>query len=278
MGFTEPLSLETLGMFGIMGQFRRLEDADKSKVSLSDFVKVTLNSSNESIENINVNHSILDFDGELAHLQLDLDGLQRNLDQSQAILHLSDFDGLNLSIDDSDGRLTSISGDHIKTDQSADFKIASLIDRQTAGLVKTLSTILLSILGVSLTITFSLAMFRGSLATTWLCINTLQVLAHVPMIAHKLPGNSHYFILDLLSFVRLNLDSFNSSVDDLHDKMMEYELLSGDDLYDSKLHNLGYRYSFAHNMLLFGCALLVLCIVWLFVTVLERTISLCCYS
>ena len=278
MGFTEPLSLETLGMFGIMGQFRRLEDADKSKVSLSDFVKVTLNSSNESIENINVNHRILDFDGELAYLQLDLDGLQRNLDQSQAILHLSDFDGLNLSIDDSDGRLTSISGDHIKTDQSADFKIASLIDRQTAGLVKTLSTILLSILGVSLTITFSLAMFRGSLATTWLCINTLQVLAHVPMIAHKLPGNSHYFILDLLSFVRLNLDSFNSSVDDLHDKMMEYELLSGDDLYDSKLHNLGYRYSFAHNMLLFGCALLVLCIVWLFVTVLERTISLCCYS
>ena len=85
MGFTEPLSLETLGMFGIMGQFRRLEDADKSKVSLSDFVKVTLNSSNESIENINVNHRILDFDGELAHLQLDLDGLQRNLDQSQAI-------------------------------------------------------------------------------------------------------------------------------------------------------------------------------------------------
>lgn len=133
MGFTEPLSLETLGMFGIMGQFRRLEDADKSKVSLSDFVKVTLKSSNESIENINMNHHILDFDGEVAHLQLDLDGLQRNLDESQAILHLSDFDGLNLSIDDSDGRLTSISGEHIKPNQSADFKIASLIDRQTAG-------------------------------------------------------------------------------------------------------------------------------------------------
>ena len=129
-----------------------------------------------------------------------------------------------------------------------------------------------------MTITFTLAMFRGSLATTWLCINTVQVLAHVPMIATKLPGNAHYFILDLLSFVRLNLDSFNSSVDDLHDKMMEYELLSGDDLYDSKLHNLGYRYSFAHNMLLFGCALLVLCLVWLFVTILERSISLCCYS
>ena len=58
--------------------------------------------------------------------------------------------------------------------------------------------------------------------------------------------------------------------------MEEYELLSDNSsTYSSQLHNMGYRHDVVRNMLLIGCAALVIVLVWLFVTLFERMLNLC---
>ena len=170
----------------------------------------------------------------------------------------------------------SDSGKHLNV-SAVDFKIAPLVEPSTAYKLRSIGIIMMLIVSIAVTITFILALFcRGSLITTWLCINSVQLLAHVPMIAIKLPANSHYFLLNFLSVLRLNFKSFNDSVDDLGSRLEEYQLISNDNtFYSAHLHNMGYRYSFAHNTLLIACAALVLAFVWLFVTVTERLMRLC---
>ena len=139
--------------------------------------------------------------------------------------------------------------------------------------MKSLGRIMLTLVGIALSITFVLALFfRGSLMTTWLCINSVQLLSHVPLISSSLPANAHYFFLNLLSIMRLNFDSFNSSVDDIAAKLEEYELIKNDGAYYSaQMHNFGYRFSFSHNMLVFACAAGAMALVWLFVAVFGLT-------
>jgi len=57
-------------------------------------------------------------------------------------------------------------------------------------------------------------------------INSLQLIAHVPMIANRLPSNAHYFLLNFLSIVRLNFESINAQIDTLSGTMDEAKLLN----------------------------------------------------
>lgn len=96
------------------------------------------------------------------------------------------------------------------------------------------------------------------------------------MVASKLPANAHYFLLNMLSVIRLNFQNLNDSVDELAEQMEEYELLSDNSsTYSSQLHNMGYRHDVVRNMLLIGCAALVIVLAWLFVTLFERMLNLC---
>jgi hypothetical protein len=96
------------------------------------------------------------------------------------------------------------------------------------------------------------------------------------LVASKLPANAHYFLLNLLSIIRLNFESLNSSLDVLSEQMHEYELLSDNSsTYSSQLNNMGYHTSTTHNMLLIGCSALVLVLAYLFVTLFERMLNMC---
>ena len=169
--------------------------------------------------------------------------------------------------------ITSASGKHLQPER-IDFKIAPLVNQNTAKHVKIIGIIMLSLLAAALIITFVLALFfQGSLLTTWLCINTIQLLAHIPLIQAKLPANAHYFFLNLLCMVRLNFASFNDSVsvEDLNSSILESKLIHDDHAYySSLLHNFGYRFSFAYNMLLIACAALLLTLVWAFTKILDH--------
>ena len=57
------------------------------------------------------------------------------------------------------------------------------------------------------------------------------MIAHVPLIASQLPANAHYFLLNLLSLVRLNFENLNAVLDDADAKLQEYHLLSDQDSY-----------------------------------------------
>ena len=79
---------------------------------------------------------------------------------------------------------------------------------------------------IAVTISFFLAIFQGSLVSTWMLINSMQLMAHVPLISDKLPANAHYFLLNFLSLVRLNIEGMGSSLDQLDLKLKEYMLIT----------------------------------------------------
>jgi hypothetical protein len=83
------------------------------------------------------------------------------------------YDNVSLTFTDTDHELKSDKGESIDYGTTLNFKIAPLIDQKTASRVDTIGTIVLSMVGIAFTIAFVLAIFRGSLLSTWLCINTM---------------------------------------------------------------------------------------------------------
>ena len=66
-----------------------------------------------------------------------------------------------------------------------------------------------SLICIAIIVSLFLAIFQGSLVSTWMFINSLQLIAHVPLIATNMPANANYFFLNLLSLVRFSLQSIN---------------------------------------------------------------------
>ena len=46
-------------------------------------------------------------------------------------------------------------------------------------------------------------MALGSLLPTWMFVNSLQIVAHTPLLNSEMPGNVQYFMSDYLKIVRL---------------------------------------------------------------------------
>lgn len=102
-------------------------------------------------------------------------------------------------------------------------------------------------------------------------------MAHVPLLAPKLPANAHYFLLNFLCVVRLEFETFTSSVDDLAKQMKEYNLLSDDGyFYSAQLHNMGYRFDLLRNTLLLLSGVVLVAAAWLFVAIAEKLRSCIC--
>lgn len=101
-------------------------------------------------------------------------------------------------------------------------------------------------------------------------INSLQLIAHVPLIANKLPANAHYFLLNFLGLVRFNFEFINSQLDSLSQKMGEMNLLASDEsYYSADMRTNGYHFSFIRNMMFAVSVFLVICLVWLFSAIFQ---------
>ena len=69
-----------------------------------------------------------------------------------------------------------------------------------------ISHLLLIFIGV---FTLLLVLSCGPLLPVWMFINSMQLIVHVPLIRAKLPGNSHFFLLDHLNILRMHFFRFN---------------------------------------------------------------------
>lgn len=70
--------------------------------------------------------------------------------------------------------------------------------------------------------------------------------------------------------VRLNLDSLNSSIDEVSTKLEEYELAGSEDSYfNFHLHYCGYNFSFVRNLLFGLCLATLIALVWLFIAIFD---------
>lgn len=61
--------------------------------------------------------------------------------------------------------------------------------------------------GLIMFLFFLLVVSCGPLLSVWMFINSMQLIVHIPLIAIKLPGNAHYFLLDHLNLFNLHLFS-----------------------------------------------------------------------
>ena len=52
----------------------------------------------------------------------------------------------------------------------------------------------------------------GSLLPAWMFYNSLQLIAHTPLISTLMPSNAHYFLMKYLNFVRIT-DYLDASSD-----------------------------------------------------------------
>ena len=113
---------------------------------------------------------------------------------------------------------------------------------------------------ISLALPFCLL---GSLLPIWMFVNTLQLIAHTPLINTAMPSNAHYFLMKYLNIVRLNI----SSVDQRVESSFGLGKVGTQSIFLNQLMQVcGYHHSFVQNlnvMILLGLVLIatwVLCV------------------
>ena len=100
----------------------------------------------------------------------------------------------------------------------------------------------------------------GSLLPTWMFINALQLLAHLPLLNSNMPANAHYFLNKYLEKVRWYDEDFVKWVDDNH-SMKKYDIDTG--IFHHLLKACGYEHIFIYNMLLVFAAVCLILVVWM---------------
>ena len=128
------------------------------------------------------------------------------------------------------------------------------------------------LVSVAIILSFVLSLFHGSLVTTWMLINTLQLVAHLPLITNTLPSNAHYFLLSLLGVVRMHIDQLGATLDDFDTVRKEFEIQSDpNNQFFSNLLDNGYHVSFLRNTLFLSSLIVGVAFVWFWMAILENT-------
>ena len=89
------------------------------------------------------------------------------------------------------------------------------------------------------------------LLPTWMFLNSLQLIAHTPLLATYMPANLNYFLIKLLKIARLNVDKIDEYMEawEKQQGMDNYEMTSEDgSLFTYLLNDCGYKLSFQRNL------------------------------
>jgi len=194
------------------------------KYEIFDAIEIMLTSTTDDLVSPQkVDWSLKDFDGQTAHLVMDLDTVR-----SQGT-NMESYNSLSVTFNDLNGTFMSESGKPVNFGYQVQWPLSPLVSTEKISGMESLGSLWMTLIYIALAISLFLAIFQGSLLSTWMMINSLQLIAHLPLISVQLPANAHYFILNFLGFVRLNFESINSSIDSLSNKMSEYELIADED-------------------------------------------------
>lgn len=136
-----------------------------------------------------------------------------------------DLDSIVVSFNDATGALKSENGKQIDFGKTINFRLPALKDQSEEETTDALGYMWLTLIWMALSISFILAVFQGSLVHTWIFINSLQMISHVPLISTSLPSNAHYFLLNMLGLARFKFDSFNSMVYGQDSSFKEQDLI-----------------------------------------------------
>jgi len=138
-----------------------------AKDTLADLIDIKLESKDtDTFKSIDLDWKLIDFEPTLARLQLNTEKLQTDSEGDT-------LTNLKVTIRDSEGIISSESGLQLNAVETVSFEIAGLVDSKTSQSLNVLSTLTLAILGLAFSISFVLALFKGSLVSAWMFINTM---------------------------------------------------------------------------------------------------------
>lgn len=192
------------------------EDGTEAQYQVFEAIEINLSSTeSEQFVPIQVDWSLKSFNGQEAEIQMDLDSIrQQNIDTEV-------YDNVSITFNDAAGNFVTDNGKGINFGETVSFSLKPLVKQSKVDAIETLANLWLALILIATVISITLAVFQGSLVSTWMLINTLQLIAHVPLIANRLPSNAHYFLLNFLSVVRLNVELVNSQLDTLSSQLSE---------------------------------------------------------
>ena len=119
----------------------------------------------------------------------------------------------------------------------------------------------------------------GSLLPFWMFLNSMSLIAHIPMLNINLPAGANYFLLGLLDILRFNIGQLNlwlrqqvQGSDEL-----DFELVLNDEVafYTPLLYACGYSFSIWPNLIPYGCILALILILWVFACMIDL-VKCCC--
>ena len=184
------------------------------------------------------------------------------------------YDNLEISFNDGAGQLKSASGKQVQFGETLQKALSMpfTVSEKKSTSMEALANFWIVLISLALALSFVLSFFHGSLVTTWMLINTLQLIAHLPLLTTTLPANAHYFLLNLLSVVRMNIDHLGATLDDFDTVRKEFEIQSDPkNQFLSNLLDNGYHVSFLRNTLFLSTLIVLIAFVWFWMAVLEKS-------
>ena len=99
----------------------------------------------------------------------------------------------------------------------------------------------------------------GSLLPTWMFINALQLLAHLPLLNTAMPSNAHWFLNEYLNMVRWYDEDFIKNADEKYE-FNKYDISEGHN--HELLRACNYEHLFIHNMYIVFIGISIICVMW----------------
>ena len=126
------------------------------------------------------------------------------------------YDNLEIAFYDAAGIIQSIDGKGINFGEKVEWKISPFSQKQKdSASMDSLAYFWLCLVCFAVIVSFILAIMKGSLVSTWMLINSLQLMAHIPLVSDSLPQNALYFLQNFLSVTKLSNTGMNFSFDQL---------------------------------------------------------------
>lgn len=106
----------------------------------------------------------------------------------------------------------SFTGVEVEFGTKLTWKILRQLGASEADAIDSLENFINSVVVLGLLPMMLILGFGGRLLPTWMFLNSLQLLAHLPMLDAHVPANLHYYLVYYLSLIRLNSKKVGYSV------------------------------------------------------------------
>ena len=119
----------------------------------------------------------------------------------------------------------------------------------------------------------------GRLIPTWMFLNSLSLLAHLPLLGVMMPAELHYFLYKWLQVYTLHNDALNYSLNVWRMPLSVknyFKAIGAESAYHILLNDCGYKHAYARNMLILFVLASTIFLIWLIFLVRAQILRIFC--